>query len=84
MERILLRMKASYDHYGLKIYLYTLSQLYNEFQVFFSTHYVLVVRRHEFKFTGANRGEIAVAPDWLPVLKEGIRKGSCLDESRSF
>lgn len=67
-------MKPFDDHCSVKIYLYTLLQLYNEFQVFFSTHYVLIVRRLEFKFRGTNRGEIAFAPDWPPTLKEGIRK----------
>lgn len=53
------------------IYLYALLQVCS---VFFSTFYVLIVWMLEFKFTGANRGEIAAASDWLPALSEGIRR----------
>lgn len=62
----------------------TLLQLHSEFQVFFSTHYVLIVWRLEFKFRGINGDEIAVASDWLPKLNEGIRKVYALMKADFF
>lgn len=59
------------SHCSVTIYKYAVVQVCS---VFSSTLSVLIVWRLEFKFTGANRGEITGASDWLPALSEGIRK----------
>ena len=58
----------------------------DEFQVFprYQLLHVFIMRWPESSFKGANKGEIAAGSDWLPILKQGIRKIYVLMKAEFF